>query len=103
MANHPLGERWRKDAEFLRRHGAIEAAMTKEACADELDGYSREHDLEALTLTQAASESGFSSGHIARLLETGRLPNAGEKFAPRIRRKDLPIRARKTGASSEVK
>jgi hypothetical protein len=98
-----LSERWRKDAELLRRHGALEAAMTKETCADELDAYSREHHLEALTLTQAAAESGYSAGHIARLLETGRLPQAGEKYAPRVRRKDLPLKAKKPATTSEVK
>ena len=73
--------------------------MTKEACADELDRHETETGLEALTLTQAADESGYSGAHIARMLEAGRLPNAGEKYAPRICRKDLPKKPPKAPAS----
>jgi hypothetical protein len=94
-----LSEKWRQEAALLRRHGAIEAATTKEACAEELDAYETEHGLEALTLTQAAAESGYSAAHIARMLESGRLPNAGEKYAPRICRKDLPKKPPKAPAA----
>jgi len=102
MNTHLLSERWRQEAALLRRHGAIEAATTKETCADELDRIETEHGLEALTLTQAADESGYSAAHIARLLESGRLPNAGEKYAPRICRKDLPKKPPKAPTARAV-
>jgi hypothetical protein len=98
VEKHPLSERWRKDAELLRSHGAAEAATTKELCANELDAHSLQRDLEELTPTQAAEESGYSAGHIARLLESGRLENAGAKYTPRVRRKDLPIKPKKMAA-----
>jgi hypothetical protein len=98
MNTHPLSEQWRQDAALLRRHGAIEAATTKEMCADEFDADAIERGLEHLTLSEAAKESGYSAAHIARLLESGRLPNAGEKYAPRICRNDLPKKPPKAPA-----
>lgn len=41
---------------------------------------------------QADRESGFSVGHLYRMVGTGQIPNAGRKGAPRIRRRDLPRR-----------
>lgn len=83
-------KRWREEAEILRRHGAVEAAATKDLCADDLDAYEKERVLEALTLTQAAAESGYSSDHLARMIGQGRLENVGEDHAPRLARGSLP-------------
>lgn len=47
---------------------------------------------EALTLTEAARECGYSPDHLGREVRAGRLPNAGRHNAPRIRRADLPCR-----------
>jgi hypothetical protein len=58
--------------------------------ADELEAFEIEQSLECLTLTEAARESGYSSAHLARLLDEGRIANAGKKHTPRIRRGDLP-------------
>lgn len=93
MSTHPLSEKWLQEAALLRRHGAIEAATTKEACAAELDAYSLQHELEALPLSEAAKESGLSVGHLGRLLADERIENVGVKGAPRIRRGDLPRKA----------
>ncbi len=45
-----------------------------------------------LTLTAAAEHSGYSAGHLSRLVQTGVIPNAGRTNTPRIRRADLPIK-----------
>jgi hypothetical protein len=45
-----------------------------------------------LTLSEAAAESGYSVDHLSRLLRSNRLPNAGRRYSPRIRRGDLPRR-----------
>ncbi|NUQ20513.1 MAG: hypothetical protein HOQ09_06090 [Gemmatimonadaceae bacterium] len=52
-----------------------------------------ERDGEALTLAQAARRSGYTAGHLARLIRAGRLLSIGRRGAPRVRAGDLPIRA----------
>ena len=61
-----LLDRWQREAETLRRHGAP-------AQADALDNHCRElgealiqHDLESLTLHEAAQESGYSESQLRR-------------------------------------
>lgn len=93
MTAHPLTDRWRQEAALLRRHGAIEAATTKELCADELAVYQVERGLEHLTLVEAASESGYSAAHISRMLAEGRMENVGVENHPLVRRGDLPRKA----------
>jgi hypothetical protein len=48
---------------------------------------------ERLTLAQAAREANMHADTLRHLVSAGRIPNAGKKGAPRIRRKDLPRRA----------
>lgn len=58
-----------------------------------VEGYTgertREHPqpLEALTFGEAASESGFSAGHLGRLVREGTIPNVGRKGASKWLRK----------------
>lgn len=58
--------RWRKDAALLREHGAEEAAATKERDAAELEEALKQHEIEELTIAQAAAESGYSASQIRR-------------------------------------
>ena len=85
---------WRSRADLLRRHGAQQAACTAEVLAAELDRALQAHDDELLTLTEAAAASGYSRDHLGRLLHEGKMPNAGRPGAPRIRRGDVPVKAR---------
>lgn len=57
-------------------------------------------DLEALTkdespvsLTTASERSGYSTGHLARLVKSGRLKDYGRKHAPRVRISECPRKA----------
>ncbi len=95
MEHAPLAARWRASANALRRY-APEVANAWDDAAKELEEHDRERELEALTLTEASAESGYSEGHLGRLVSNYTLPNAGTKGAPRIRRCDLP---RKPGGS----
>lgn len=61
--------------------------------ADELEAALRAAAHETLTLEEAARESGYSVAHLARLIQRGTIPNAGRKYAPRILRTNLPLRA----------
>ncbi|MCH7995010.1 MAG: hypothetical protein IIB57_11285, partial [Planctomycetes bacterium] len=45
-----------------------------------------------LTLGEAATRSGYSEGHLGRLVRQRKIPNAGEPRSPRIRVVDLPMR-----------
>lgn len=55
-----------------------------------MEAYERERELEALTLEQAAQESGYSYSQLQKLLAGGTLPNVGAKNHPRVRRGALP-------------
>ena len=90
---HKLAARWREEAELLRRRGQPTLAAMAESYADELEEELRQADLEALTLKQAAEESGFSYSAIQKMVNTGQLPNVGDKHRPRVRRGDLPRKA----------
>jgi hypothetical protein len=86
----PLVQRWRVEAEVLRRRGAEAQAVTLESAAGELEAWEREAALQALTLEEASLESGLTYSALEKGVRSGRIPNAGEKNRPRIRRCDLP-------------
>ena len=92
-----LAVRWRNDALLLRRRGAEPQAVTLEACAEDLEQSLQESALEALPLSQAARESGYSYSALEKGIRSGRILNAGEPGRPRIRRCDLPRKAGSPG------
>ncbi len=92
-----LTTRWRTEAEILHRRGADEQADVLESCASELVDEGRFLSLEALTLEQAAKESGYSYSALQKLTRDGTISNVGKKGAPRVRRADLP---KKPGADN---
>jgi hypothetical protein len=84
---------WSIRAELLRRHGAHEAADAVAALADELLDALRVEQVAALTLAEAAQESGYTIDQLSKQLRAGHIPNAGRPRAPRIMRRDLPRKA----------
>lgn len=88
-----LVERWRQEADLLRRRGAEVQGGLLDCAADEVEAALHGHESEALTLSQSADESGYSADHLGRMVRDGKIPNAGEKNAPRILRRDLPRKA----------
>jgi hypothetical protein len=84
---------WRDHAVRLRPF-APSAAHAFDVAAAQLERSLTEADETLLTLGEAARASGYSSDHLGRLVRAGRIPNAGRRYAPRIRRRDLPRRAR---------
>lgn len=90
-----LSSQWRERAGTLRAHAAEGAALAYEVAADQLDAALRTQSDELLTLEEASAESGFTADHLGREVRSARIPNAGRRGAPRIRRSDLP---RKAGA-----
>lgn len=92
-----LASRWRTEAETLDRYGDGRGATVARLHADELEQAAADLAAEALTLSEAAAESGYSERRLRELLTSGEIPQAGKKGAPRIRRGDLP---RKPGSAT---
>jgi len=85
-----LAEKWKTEAGFLRRHGDEQGAILSELHACELEEKWDEWQDEPLQLEQAAEESGYSPGHLGRLVRDRTIPNAGHANCPRIKRRDRP-------------
>ena len=89
-----LPDTWRTQAKTLRQYGGNTPAVALESCAAQLEAALRQRDEATLTLTDAARETGYSTGHLGRLVRDGKIPNAGRPGAPRIALKHLPRKAR---------
>lgn len=91
MTFEELDAKWRSEAAVMDRRGASVSggALIREFLRD-LEAVRHDEAHLALTLAQAAAESGYSEGHVARLILEGKIPNAGRKRSPRVRRGDLP-------------
>jgi hypothetical protein len=87
-----LVERWKADATILEAYGANQAVVARKY-ATELEAGILEWQLEALTLSAAERESGYSYSTLQQMVADGEVPNAGEKNKPRIRRCDMPKKA----------
>lgn len=87
---------WREQAELLDQYGASDLAKTCRLHADELEQSLTARADEQLTLSQAADESGYSSDRLRHMLSEGLIPNVGRKHAPRILRRDLPRKPRRS-------
>lgn len=88
---HAIIDRWKERRDLYRADAAL---VSGEKIADQVI-----QDLEAalhadadelVTLTQAATESGFSADYLGRLVRSGKLANHGRKNAPRVAVSDLP-------------
>ncbi len=97
---HPLAAEWRREADLYERRGLANPAAMARSFAAELEFYECERGLEALPLKEASAESGYSDSHLSRLVNEGKLENAGKEGAPRIRRKDLPTKPPRSPASN---
>lgn len=87
-----LAAYWRQRALVFHDHEQPSIAIAYERCAEELSDALTILDEETLTLSEAAERSGYSADHLSRLIRHGKLPNAGRKGAPRIRRADVPTK-----------
>lgn len=85
-----LLRRWHADAENLRSWGAEATAQVVDRCAAELEDTLATQDAEALSLAEAAKESGYCVSHLRRLIAEGKLRDVAEKGQSRVRRGDLP-------------
>lgn len=84
-----LPDIWRARAAELEPYAPPAAAAFREAAAN-LEKSMTDTLFEVLDLHDASIESGYSPGHLRRLLREGAVANAGTKGAPRIIRRNLP-------------
>ena len=86
-----LIERWERQAHAYGEDGAHVRgdALLRRVVAEFEAGWAAWQN-EALNLHDASNESGYSPDHLGRLVRDGTLPNAGDSYAPRILRRDLP-------------
>lgn len=89
----PLLAAWRSDAQRLRAWGGSEVATALERCADELEAQTQAWEFTPLTLIEAAQESGYSAGHLRRLIRRGTLRDEGTNGMVQVRRGTLPRKA----------
>jgi hypothetical protein len=85
-----LAERWREEAEVLRRRSAVGNAEVLESCADELEAALHGWALEPLTLDGAEEESGYSKSRLRGLVREGVIEDVGHGGQVMVRRGDLP-------------
>ena len=95
MTPRELPATWTTRAEELAPFAPAAAEAFRRA-AIELETALRVQADEALTLDEAARESGYSAEHLRHQLAAGEIPQAGRRGAPRIRRGDLPPKPRRT-------
>jgi hypothetical protein len=72
---------------------SVNAAKLLDSVLADLDAVFASEATETLTLREAARESGYSEDHLARLVRSGVIPNAGRPRAPRVQRADVPRKA----------
>jgi len=91
MTVRDVVSRWRAEQLRFERLGAlVDGAKLIGQLLDEVESAAVADNDEVLSLAEAATESGYSPQHLARLIRESRIPNAGRVHAPRIRRSDLP-------------
>ena len=94
-----LAGKWLEEAQTLERYGDHRGGEVCRLHAQEVRASLASHESEVLTLAQAAGESGYSKDHLRHLICDGTIPDAGRKNAPRIIRRDLPVKPGKPKAS----
>ena len=102
MTPSELVIQWRTDAEALARFADERGAAIVRRLADELDAALATVAAAPLTLAEAARESGYSPSRLRHMVAAGQVPNAGRKGAPRLRRGDLPHKAKSAGAAFDA-
>ena len=87
-----LAGKWLEEAETLERYRDERGASLCRMHAAEVRASLANQESEVLTLAQASGESGYSKDHLRHLISDGTIPDAGRKNAPRIIRRDLPVK-----------
>ena len=90
---HCLASSWRDRATMFRDHAEDSVAIAYERCAEELEDALHDQEATLYTLQEAAAISGYTAGHLGRLVREGKISNAGRCSAPRIAHRNLPVKS----------
>lgn len=91
LSEEEFMDRWRRRlAHYQELPATVDGARLARLVLEEFEAVLRRRAGELLTLQEAAEESGVTSGHLGRLVRERKIPNAGQKHRPRVRRGDLP-------------
>lgn len=93
--------RWRSRAADVERF-AEAAGRALRDCADELERALADGTQETLTLTEAATRSGFHADSLGRMIRRGILRNVGTVARPRVLVAELPTKAARLRTSRSV-
>lgn len=85
-----LVARWRTNAAVLRSYGARGHARLLERLAAELEAELSVESSSVVDLAGAVQLSGYSRGHLRRLVRSGQLRNVGSEDFPEFLVADLP-------------
>ncbi len=103
MTFDELQQRWLMRREEFARVGAhVEGAKVIDDFLADLALAFRTDANALLSIRRAAQLSGYSAEHLARSVRRGRIPNAGRRNKPLIRRSDLPLKPKNSLARGEI-
>ena len=76
--------KWITEADVMRQRGVlVNGALLLEEILRDFDAVTRGRAGELLTLTDGATESGYSAEYLGALIRQGKIQNAGRPRAPR--------------------
>ncbi len=81
-----LPQEFREEADVLRRWGLVDAAEAAESAASRIEERIQQWLEEKLTPAEAADEAGLSRSAVEKRIASGRWPNSGRRYQPRVRR-----------------
>lgn len=88
-----LALQWQQESATLRsRFGEDRTTKTLQSLSDDLLGWIEEAQSRLLNLVEASEISGYSAGHLGRLIKHGEIPNSGRPNAPKIALRELPMK-----------
>ena len=95
-----LAAEWRARADEYEADG-VNTHLLLRRLADDLESRATAYWLQTLTVSEAASEVGYTADYLYRALRAGAIPNVGGPKSPRVRRCDLPRKAGRTVTLAE--
>ncbi len=90
MTYQELRSKWNARRELLSILEAnVSAEKTIAEFISDLDEFHNAAHTTTLSLKEAAELTGYSTRHLGRLIQQGKIPNLGRRNAPRVRLSDL--------------
>jgi hypothetical protein len=78
--------------EWRQFNSQVDGAKVCEEVLEDFRAWQDAEENQLLSLKAAAEISGYTPGHLGRLVRNGEIPNAGRPNAPKIHRRHVPIK-----------